>query len=181
MTTDIKALTVAAMLATASFGAPAGDGHDHGGEKPVAAGAPAMPRFAASTGTFELVGVLDGRTLSLYLDRAADNSPVPDALLELEVGGAAVAVERTGEGMFEATLAAEPEPGEVPVTATVVAGDETDLLAGELDIHGAAHAGTEGGGTAWTAVAGWSAAAFAAAAFLYGLGRVRAARSGGAA
>ena len=42
-------------------------------------------------------------------------------------------------------LAAAPKAGVIPVAATIYAGDETDLLAGEFDIHdegvaaGAAH------------------------------------------
>ena len=35
----------------------------------------------------ELVGVLDARTVTLYLDRFADNAPVEGAQLELELGG----------------------------------------------------------------------------------------------
>jgi hypothetical protein len=63
----------------------AGEGHDHGDAAPVATG-PALPRFAAVSETFELVGVLNGKQVTLYLDRAADNSAGRGAKIELEIG-----------------------------------------------------------------------------------------------
>ena len=88
----------------------AGDGHDHG-EAPASSAGPALPRFAAASETFELVGVVNGKRLTLYLDRYADGSPVKDAKLELELGGVKVPVESHGEGEFEAMLAQELKPG----------------------------------------------------------------------
>ncbi len=117
--------------------APAADGHDH--DAPAASGAPALPRFTAVSETFELVGVLKGKELTLYLDRFADNSPVKSAQLSLEINGASVKAEPHGEGEFEAVLAQAPVEGVLSISATVVAGNESDLLAGELDIHEAAH------------------------------------------
>ena len=46
--------------------------------------------------TFELVGVLSGKQITLYLDRFADNSPVRDAQIELEIGGAKFKAEKQG-------------------------------------------------------------------------------------
>ena len=51
--------------------------------------------------------MLHGRHLSLYLDRAPDNSPVDGAEITLEVNGAAVPVQAHGTGEYEATL---PQP-----------------------------------------------------------------------
>ncbi len=78
----LKSLGIALMLGVIALGARAGDGHDHGDAPPAASG-PALPRFAAVSDLFELVGVLDGKRLTLYLDHAADNRPVKDAKLEL--------------------------------------------------------------------------------------------------
>ena len=111
-------------------------GHDHGDEAPAAAGR-ALPRFTAESENFELVGVLDGRRLTLYLDRFADNSPVKDARLELQLGDEKLVPEAHGEGSFEAMLAHVPAAGVLPVTATVSAGRESDLLAGDFDLHDA--------------------------------------------
>ena len=150
---------LAVLLLSVAWPAWAGEGHDHG-DAPAAMAGPALPRFTAVSELFELVGVLDGKHLTLYLDRAADNSPVKDAKLELELGGVKVPVEAHGEGLFEATLSAVPAPGEIPIAATVMAGDETDLLAGELDMH---EKEDEGDGAAhvhgWKKYAYWLAAA----------------------
>lgn len=175
------ALLGAFALGLLPLGALAGDGHDHG-DAPAAQAGPALPRFAATSDLFELVGVLDGKRLVLYLDHAADNRPVQDAQLDLEFDGAKLAVQPHGEGAFEATLAAEPGEGVIAVTATVVAGDASDLLAGSLDIHHEAHAGRAATAAPWTTYGAWGAA-LAALLALAGIaaGRLRARRVGGAA
>lgn len=155
-------------------------GHDHG-EAPATAAGPAMPRFAATSDLFELVGVLDGQKLALYLDHAGDNSPVKEAQLELDIAGTRVPVTRVAEGEFQAALAAPLADGTSPVTATVVAGTETDLLAGEIDVHAAASAHAEPVGRHNALVAGAVGAVLLALAAVWGLLRGRAARVGGAA
>ena len=141
LTMRLTSFIAALGLATAAFLSPpahAGEGHDHG-EAPAAAAGTALPRFAATSDLFELVGVLDGQKIALYLDHAGDNSPVKDARLELDIAGTNVPVTRVAEGEFQATLAAPLAEGVSPVTATVAAGTDTDLLAGEIDLHPAAH------------------------------------------
>lgn len=148
-----KPFLLAVLLAAASLCSWAGEGHDHG-EAPVAAGGPAKPRFTATSEAFELVGVVNGKHITLYLDHAADNSPVKDAKLELDLGGTKVAVQPHGEGEFEATLAKELQPGEISVAATVVAGTVADLLAGDLTIRADTHADATLGATWKTYAAG---------------------------
>lgn len=130
----LAAWSVAALLLATGTHALAGEGHDHG-EAPAPAAGPALPRFTATSELFELVGVLNGRQLSLYLDHFADNSPVKDARLELQFDGKEIKVEPHADGEFEAVLEEALEPGVVAVTATVFAGENADLLAGELDLH----------------------------------------------
>lgn len=152
-------LLMATMVA-AALPAWAGEGHDHG-DAPAATAGPTLPRFVAKSDLFELVGVLDGQRLTLWLDRTADNSPVKDAKVELELGGVKVPVTAHGEGEFEATLAQPLAPGEIAVVATVMAGEETDLLAGELDLHVEAEAVAVAPAHAhdWREVALWAALA----------------------
>lgn len=128
------AFALAAFSLLAAMPVTAGDGHDHG-EAPVAATGPALPRFTAVSETFELVGVVKGKQITLYLDRFADGSPVKGAKLELELGGIKIPVEQGAEGEYRATLAQELKAGNIAVSVTVMAGDENDLLAGELDLH----------------------------------------------
>jgi hypothetical protein len=181
----------AALLVAALLCAPAtraGEGHDHGDAAPAPAGE-ALPRFTAVSETFELVGVLSGKELTLYLDRYADNSPVRDAQIELEIAGtkftARAAQGRLGDDEYQVELAEAPKPGVLPVTATVTAGSETDLLAGEFDLHEEAHAAEATPKLAWKKAAGWSAVGIAALALLFWGWRrstgTRAARTGGAA
>lgn len=133
------AMLLAVVLYFASSAARAGEGHDHG-EAPAAAAGPALPRFAASSELFELVGVLKGRELTLYLDHADSNAPVKNAKLELEFGTRKLTPQPHGDGEFELTLDAQPKPGVIAVMATVTTASDSDLLAGELDIHEATHA-----------------------------------------
>jgi len=132
----LAALTLAACLLVPGL-AQASEGHDHG-EAPAAG--PALPRFTAASETFELVGVLTGKQITLYLDRSADNQPVTEAQIELEIAGIKLKADRHGTDEFEVVLAEAPTPGVLPVTATVRAGNEVDLLVGEFDIHEEAHA-----------------------------------------
>ena len=144
-----------------------------------------MPRFSAVSEAFELVGVLSGKQITLYLDRFADNSPVRGAQIELEIGGAKFKAEKQGEDEYEVLLPEAPKPGVLPVTATITAGNETDLLAGELDIHEEAHTEEAVATHAWTETAGWGAGGVAVLALLLWGGRrlmgARSVRAGGAA
>lgn len=177
------ALTGAIGIALSVTASWAGEGHDHD-EAPVAAGGPALPRFTAESELFELVGVVNGKQITLYLDRFADGSPVKDAKLELELGGVKVPVEPHAEGEFDVDLAQELKPGVISVAATVIAGDETDLLVGELDLHeeAAASATPEHG---WQEYAIWLVAGLAGLALLIlmarGLRASSESRSGGTA
>jgi hypothetical protein len=167
------AFFLVALSAIAAFLLPplahGGEGHDHGDDAPAASG-PALPRFAAVSETFELVGVLNGKQITMYLDRAEDNAPVTDAQIELEIAGTKYKVE-THEDVYEVALAAAPKPGVLPITATVTAGKEVDLLAGELDLHEDAHADEAAPVHSWVEYAGWAAAALAGLAVLILIGR----------
>ncbi|HVL10197.1 MAG TPA: hypothetical protein VM512_13720 [Burkholderiaceae bacterium] len=132
----VACMAVLCLLTARIAVADASHSHD---AAPAADTGTVLPRFTAISEAFELVGVVDGKTLTLYLDHAPDNRPVDNATLELELDGTAVPVTGTGPGTFTATLAAAPAAGETPVAATVVTGQTSDLLAGTLDIHADAH------------------------------------------
>ena len=178
----LAALLAAVLLVAAP--ARAGEGHDHGDAAPATVGA-ALPRFSAVSETFELVGVLSGKQITLYLDRFGDNSPVRDAQIELEIGGAKFKAEKQGEDEYEVVLPEAPKEGLLSVTATVTVGTEADLLAGEFDIHEAAHSDETAAAPSWKKYAGWAAAGAAVLALLAWGGRrvmgSRSVRAGGAA
>lgn len=183
LTSSHAALALTACLLAAGPVA-AGEGHDHGPAAPTTTG-PSLPRFTAVSELFELVGVLNGKQVTLYLDRFADNSPVRDAQIELEIGGAKLKAQKHGDDEYEVMLAETPKPGVLPVTATVVAGKEFDLLAGELDLHEEGHAEESAHARSWKELAAWAAGGMAALALLaWGARRwtkARSARAGGAA
>lgn len=170
-----------ALLVSLAGPAWAADEHGHDHDAPATAAGPALPRFAAVSETFELVGVVNGKQLAIYLDRFEDNSPVPDAKLDLEVGGKKVPVSVHAPGEYEATLPEALKPGVTPVTVTLDVKGETDILAGEIDIHEEEHADGEAAGWLW--YAGWGVAALLALGSATVVARKRASRRalGGAA
>lgn len=151
----LVAIPLAALLLVPAW-IHAGEGHDHGEAAPSASG-PALPRFTAESELFELVGVLKGKQITLYLDRTVDNSPVTEAQIELEIAGKKYKAEKQGADEFEVVLTDAPKTGVLPITATVTAGNETDLLAGELDIHEAAPTVANNHVHSWKEYAGWVA------------------------
>ena len=134
--TFARTLAGFALAITLTITAPAlaGPGHDQGGA-PAASPATASPRFEAVSDQFELVGILEGRHLTLYLDRADDNRPVKGARLEVDFGGTRLALTDRANGVFDTELGTSAAAGVTPITATVIAGAQSDLLTGELDLH----------------------------------------------
>lgn len=185
----IPATALAMLTALAAWQQPAlasGDhDHDHGEAPTTSSTAQALPRFAAASEDFELVGVLNGQQLTLYLDRTATNEPVREASIELDIGGRAVQASPAPEGIFQATLPQSLPEGSTPISATVIAGGTSDLLAGEIDIHDAAH-GDDAGAHAhpWRRAVAWGVGGLVAAGILalWWRGRAKhASRVGGAA
>ncbi len=118
---------IAAALPLAAWGH---EGHEH--DAAVAASpVSAAPRLVAVSDAFELVGVLGGRRLELWLDGFADNAPIVGARLDLELDGRPLAVRADGD-RYLAELPEPAAPGSLPVIVTVSAGQRSDLLAGEL-------------------------------------------------
>ncbi|MBU3747396.1 MAG: hypothetical protein FGM36_08880 [Burkholderiaceae bacterium] len=129
------AATLLALLLTLFIPlAIAGPGHDHGDTALQATGS-ALPRFTATSEDLELVGILNGKLVTLYLDRFKDNSPVNDAQIELDIAGSKYKAQKHGEGEYEVTLKDTLKTGVMAITATIQAGNLTDLLATELDLH----------------------------------------------
>lgn len=154
-------------------------GHSHDATAATAS-APVMPRFAAASELFEIVGTANGTQLALYLDRFGDNAPVAGATLDVSVGDTPVVVKEIATGEFEGTLAQALPSGVTSVTVTVEAAGETDLLAGDFDVH--ADAAAEHAHRDWRAMLPWALAALAlAAAGLWLPRRGAFRRSGGAA
>jgi hypothetical protein len=111
-------------------------GEDHG-DTSMAANGTGLPRVEAHTETFELVGQLRERELSLLIDRYESNEPVLGARVEVESGELkAVAKFHTDHGDYavddERLLALLRQPGEHALVFTVTQGADSDLLDGIL-------------------------------------------------
>ena len=109
----------------------AGPGHDHGDALPAATGS-ASPRISSHSDLFELVGVVQAGEMKIFLDRYATNEPVTDARIEVEAGTAKGTATPAADGSYSFKNALFDKPGTVPVSFTVVAGQDSDLLAGDL-------------------------------------------------
>jgi hypothetical protein len=127
----------------------AGPGHDHGDAAPTASG-PSLPRFTASSDLFDAVGVLGKDELVVYVDRAATNEPVLNAVVELESGSVKAV------GKFEAALGEYHFDGKPfqatavhPITLTIKAGNDLDLLSADLDVHGEDAATAAASASSW--------------------------------
>jgi hypothetical protein len=124
-------LTGAAALLLAGI-AFAGPGHDHG-DAPAASSSTASPRFEAVSDLFEVVGILQANELSVFVDRFADNAPVLKAKVELESGSLkAIGQFHSDHGDYSFANQAFQKPGTYPIMLTITAGDDVDILAGNL-------------------------------------------------
>jgi hypothetical protein len=177
----IVVLAACASLVITSF-AIADGGHDHGDAKPVAGG-PALPRFTAQSDLFEAVGVLSSDEFSVLIDRTASNEPVLKATVELESGGVKLVGQfhaDHGDYSFDAKPFAKA--GVYPITLTIKAGTDADLLTGELDVHDASTTQTAHDAHAhgWQEIALWTAAILAAITLFFFGGRFALIKSRGA-
>ncbi len=98
-----------------------------------------VPSFEARSEEFELVGRLQGGELSILINRFATNEPVLNAVVEVE-SGALKAPAKFHEDMGDyaiddiSMLKALAAPGEHSVVVTVLAGSDSDLLDGTLNV-----------------------------------------------
>jgi uncharacterized membrane protein len=123
------------MCAPALVHAHGGDDHEH----PAAAAvtAPMAPRASAQSEDFELLLVLEGRTLLLYLDQFASNEAVPHAILELSMlKNFKATAKEISAGIYSIALpdGMLVQPGKYPLEVSVQVGDSGDILTSTLEL-----------------------------------------------
>jgi membrane fusion protein, heavy metal efflux system len=124
-----------AFTAFLSAAALAGPGHDHGEAAAPQASGPAAPKFSTHSDLFEVVGIVDGPHLNVYVDRFADNAPVAAAKVEIESGKVKLIGKfLKDEGSYEFDAASFKTNGNYPLMVTVNDGKDTDILATELAV-----------------------------------------------
>ena len=122
----LRALAVTAILHGTIAPALAHEGHDHEEQQPVSAGA--LPRGEADSGAFEIVAIVRGENLEIYLDRFATNEPVAGATVEVESPGGPVKAEAGADGTYRVAAPWLAKGGRTDLIFTVTAGDTTDIL-----------------------------------------------------
>ncbi len=122
----LRALAVTAVLCAAIAPASAHEGHDHGEQQPVSAGA--LPRGEADSDAFEIVAIVRGENLEIYLDRFATNEPVTGATLEVESPDGPVKAAAGADGTYRVAAPWLAKNGRTDLIFTVTAGDTTDIL-----------------------------------------------------
>jgi hypothetical protein len=132
---QLLAFLAAACAATLAWAAP---GHDHGPDASASAAQTAAPRFGTHSDAFELVGVLQGTTLVLYLDRYATNEPVHGARIEIEGEAVKGTATPADDGTYRVEAAALAGPGKHLMTFTITKDAEGDLLEAALEVPAAA-------------------------------------------
>lgn len=109
-------------------------GEDHAHASALAPVTTATPRMSSATEQFELVGVLDGKVLTLYLDQFASNTPVAKARIEVESGAWKAMATEVAPAVYAVSADLLAQPGRHAVTFTVQAGEAVDLMDASLDI-----------------------------------------------
>lgn len=137
MTISIPLLRGAMLATVLLFGsAAAHDGHDHGEAAKTSLAVGAKPRVEAASGPFELVGLLQGSELAIYLDQSESNAPVLGASVTVETpdGPARAAVQDDAYHL----PAPWAKPGAHDLMFTVSLGESTEVLTGTLVVSTAA-------------------------------------------
>ncbi len=119
------------LLAFSPLPTMAHEGHDHG-PPPPALPTTVKPRLAVHTDTYELVAILLGARLSIFLDRYATNEPVTDAALAIMVGAETYTAGRRSDGTYSVEIPHLASAGRHELIFTVSHSLGDDLLAGEL-------------------------------------------------
>jgi membrane fusion protein, heavy metal efflux system len=130
------ALVLLALMTLAAASSRAHEGHDHGAPAvPVTA---AAPRVEASSESFELVGIVHGGAMRVFLDRFASNEPVTSATIDVTVDGVAARAEPQPDGSFLVEAPWLARTGPTDVVFAIDTGEASDLLIGTLDLPSAA-------------------------------------------
>ena len=117
-----------------SLSAPFGhEGHEDDDATRSALASSTYPRVTAHSELYELVGVLRGERLSIYLDHFATNEPVVDAKVKVAIGDTGpVDAEPTENGVYTTSFPRLARTGSVEVVFNVTAASGDDLLVGAL-------------------------------------------------
>lgn len=144
--------------------------HDHDDAKPTPALSVApsdgAPRASTASESFEMVVELSPDeakpSLTLYIDRFATNEALRDATVEVESGTFKGVAKAVAPGVYQLPGQAFSAHGQYPLTVSIQAGDDADLLDVMLDTRH--HDAAPSPATARTFTWAWALAAIVASA-----------------
>jgi cobalt-zinc-cadmium efflux system membrane fusion protein len=129
------AVLLAMVIHLAPVLAVAHEGHD---DAPPPTVTSVLPRLAIKSESYEIVGVLGGDRLTIYLDRFEDNAPVTDATITVSIDGEQVAAEATPEGTYVVSSKLLTGRSSAELVFDIHAPALDDLLIGKLRLPDAA-------------------------------------------
>jgi RND family efflux transporter MFP subunit len=110
------------------------EGHDDDATRSALASS-TYPRVTANSELYELVGIVRGERLSIYLDHFATNESVSDAKIKVAIGDAEpVDAEPTENGIYTIPFRSLARTGSLEVVFSVTATRGDDLLVGALTL-----------------------------------------------
>jgi hypothetical protein len=113
-------------------GGDSSDGHSHAPPVPVPVPLNA-PRALAASEDFEVVAILEGKQLVVYVDRFASNEPVVKALVEIDGAGLKGRATEAAPGVYVIDVRSPLPPARHALTISIEADDTADLLLATLD------------------------------------------------
>src|SRR5262245_14709945 len=130
---SIAALTWIAAFLLVPCVSRAHEGHDHDDSARAALASSTYPRVTAQSELYEVVGILKGDRLLIYLDRATTNEPVTDAKVRVTIGdGEAIEAESTENGTYAVSSSRLSGTGSVEIIFAVTGNNADDLLVGAI-------------------------------------------------
>src|SRR5215208_3919160 len=149
-----RAATIAPFLAGAMLcslvpQAIAHEGHDHSDAPAMVPMVGGLPRLSTSSEAYELVAVLDGGRLTIYLDRFEDNAPLTDAMIVVSIDGEAVAAEPATDNTYVLTSGLFSGKSSVELVFDIKASEADDLLIGTLVLPAKSTTGTGSDSRSW--------------------------------
>jgi len=110
-------------------------GHEDDDATRSALASSTYPRVTAHSELYELVGILRGERLSIYLDHFATNESVSDAKVKVAIGDAQpVDAEPTENGIYTISFPGLTRTGSLEVVFSITATSGDDLLVGPLTL-----------------------------------------------
>jgi membrane fusion protein, heavy metal efflux system len=138
-----------------SLSAPsAHEGHEDDDATRSALASSTYPRVTARSELYELVGIVRGERLSIYLDHVATNEPVADAKVKVAIADAEpVDAAPAEKGVYTTSFPRSARSGSVEIVFSVTSASGDDLLVGALS--DAAASSTEAPASTWISSIPW--------------------------